>query len=276
MNLVDKLERKFQRFGVHNLTLYIVIGQVVIFALGYSNPQLFEKLVLVPDQVLAGEVWRLVTFAVMVPTSSPIWAFFAVYLFYIFGTALEGLWGPFRYTLYLLVGYVFTVAAAFLWPHVVATNLYLESIVFLAFAFLFPSYELLLFFILPVKVKWLALLTWLLYAYTFVVGQNHDRAMILAAVSSFLLYFGKDLTDAVKNRKRGADNRAQWKRKMREADNEREDNGVVERSCEVCGETDKSAPNTLFFFADDGRCFCEKHKGQAELPAQPKVDGDAT
>ena len=263
MSLLDKLERRFGRFGVENLTVYIVIGQVVMFVLGYANPEVVEKLVLLPDAVLQGEVWRLVSFAVMVPASHPLWAFFAVYLFYMFGTALEQLWGPFRYTLYLLLGYGLTVGVAFVWPHQVSENIYLESTVFLAFAFLFPSFELLVFFILPVKVKWLALLTWVIYAVTLVQGTNHDRALIGAAVASFFVYFGRELVDAVKNRKRSAENRAQWRRKMHDAEQEKKEEKSAEKVCAVCGESDQSAPDRLFFFDDDGACFCELHKSGA-------------
>ncbi len=82
-------------------------------------------------------------------------AFFFWYLFYLMGTALERSWGTFRYNVFLLIGYVDTVGVAFIVPDVPANNAFLQGSVFLAFAYLFPDFVMYIFFILPVKIKWL-------------------------------------------------------------------------------------------------------------------------
>ena len=67
-----------------------------------------------PDKVLQGEWWRLVTFLFDPPLDeSDLFAFFFWYLFYLMGTTLEANWGAFRYNVYLLMGYVASIAMAF-------------------------------------------------------------------------------------------------------------------------------------------------------------------
>jgi hypothetical protein len=93
MALLDKLERKFRRYAVPNVTLYLILGQVLFFVFVLSGRFILERVVLIPDRVLAGEWWRLITFLFVPPMTNPIFAFFAWYLFYLMGNALEGHWG---------------------------------------------------------------------------------------------------------------------------------------------------------------------------------------
>src|SRR4029077_2272748 len=122
----------------------------------------------VPEAVGWGEWWRLVSFLFTPPSGNPLLAIFALYFLWFMGGALEAQWGAFRYNVYVLIGYAMTVAAAFAFPYGAATNGYITGSIFLAFAYLFPDFQILLFFILPVKVKWLALITWLFFAYQFI------------------------------------------------------------------------------------------------------------
>src|SRR5438105_6602401 len=168
MSLLDYLERKFGRFAVPQVTAGMIACQVVVFLAGFvldrpGREPIASQLVFIPERVLQGEVWRLLTFLVMPPFPSVVsftnlvFAFFFWYLFYLMGTALERTWGTFRYNVYLLLGYVATVGLAFILPGAPATNAYLQGSVFLAFAYLYPDFEMYLFFILPVKITWLAL-----------------------------------------------------------------------------------------------------------------------
>jgi hypothetical protein len=149
--------------------------------------------------VLSGEAWRVFTFVFVPPISNPICALFFWYLFYLMGTALENTWGAFRYNIYLLIGYAATVGASFLTPAMPATNGFLQGTVFLAFAQLYPNFEICLFFLLPVKVKWLALLTWIGYFFAFIVGEWTIRFMVLASIANFLLFFARDIVARMKS-----------------------------------------------------------------------------
>jgi hypothetical protein len=207
----------------------------------------------VPRLVLEGEVWRLFTFLLMPPFSNPICAFFFWYFFYLMGTTLEMQWGAIRYNVFLLVGYVATVAASFLTPDFPATNGFLEGSVFLAFAFLYPEFEIYLFFVLPVKIKWLARLTWAIYLYTFTFGDWTSRAMIGASVANFFLFFSRDVLSRVRmGRRRMAFQAARLTEKKRE---------YLHR-CTVCGITDRTHPEMDFRYCS--RCqgthaYCTEH-----------------
>jgi hypothetical protein len=251
MALLDSLEKKLRRYAIPNVTLYLILGQVLFFVLEMSGRSVLGRILLFPSLVLQGEWWRLITFLFVPPSTSPIFIFFAWYLFYLMGSALEGHWGAFRYNLYLLVGYLVTVAVTFLFPYSAATNIFIAGSVFLAFAFLYPDFQLYIFFILPVKIKWLALLTWIGYGYELLVGPGSTRLVVLASISNFLLFFGKDISWRMKTGKR------------RMADQARQFSGKREafHTCATCGKTDISHPQMEFRYCSDcgGLGYCMEH-----------------
>ena len=81
MSMLDTLERKLRRYAVHNVTLYLILGQALFFVFAMSGRFILDRVVLIPDAVLAGEWWRLLTFLFIPPLSNPIFTFFAWYLF---------------------------------------------------------------------------------------------------------------------------------------------------------------------------------------------------
>ena len=261
MKLLEKLERKLYRFAVPHLTLLITIGQVVIYVLWQIKVVDLEDVIFYPDRVLNGEVWRLFTLLFTPPITNPIFAFFAWYLFYLMGSALEGHWGRFRYNLFLLVGYLATVGVAFFQPGAAASNGYLGGSVFLAFAYLYPEFEIYLFFILPVKIKWLAMLTWIFYFIQFAFGAGITRLTILASVVNFLLFFGREIYQRLRYGRRIMTQQAQQIIKG----NRRE---PLHR-CAVCGATDVSHPQAEFRYCtgcDPATAYCLEH-----LEAHPHV-----
>jgi hypothetical protein len=251
MGLLDKLEKKFRNLAVPNVTLYLIMGQVLFYVLSMAGRFDLGRIVLVPALVLAGEWWRLITFLFIPPLTNLIFAFFAWYMFYLMGGALEGHWGTFRYNLFLLVGYIVTVAVAFLFPLSAATNIFIGGSVFLAFAFLFPEFEILIFFILPVKMKWLALITWITYGYQLFVGPWSTRLFVLASISNFLLFFGKDILWRMKTGNRRMVTKAKELSGKKEAFHR----------CAVCGITDLTDPGMEFRYCSDcgGLGYCKDH-----------------
>ncbi len=251
MGLIDKLDRKLRRYAIPNVTLYLIIGQVIFFLFVMSGRFILDRVVLVPEYVMAGQWWRLITFLFIPPATNPIFAFFAWYLFYLMGSALEGHWGAFRYNLFLLTGYIVTVAVTFLFPFSAATNIFIGGSVFLAFAYLYPDFQLYIFFILPVKIKWLALLTWLGYAYEIIVGSWHTRLLVLASISNFFLFFGRNILWKMKTGNRTMVAQA------------RQFTGKKEpfHKCAVCGKTDISHPQMDFRYCSDcgGLGYCADH-----------------
>jgi hypothetical protein len=252
LKLLDRLDRRFGRYAIPNLTLFLIGGQATVLALTWFGQLSIDVILLVPSKVLAGQFWRLFTFLLVPSVSDPIWALFAWYLFYLMGTALENYWSAFKYNVYLLIAYLATVGTSFLTPDLPATNLYLYSSVFLAFAFLHPNFELYLFFLLPVKVKWLALLTWIGYGASLLTGGMSTRLLILGAVGNFLLFFGADLVRRARS--------TQWRMEMRAR--EAAARSKPTHTCLVCGKNSTTHPDLDFRYCDEceGQCgYCPEH-----------------
>jgi hypothetical protein len=228
------------------------MGQVLFWAVSYLGFFNLERIALIPLAVLQGEAWRLFTFLLLPPNAHPVFIAFAWYMFYMMGSALEQHWGVFRYNFFLFVGWLLTVAVAFLFPGSYATNLFLAGSVFLAFAFLNPDFELLLFFILPVKIKWLALLQWILYGYSFLTGPWPIRLAVLASIGNFLVFFTGEFIQRMKSGRRRMEYQAK-QAATRENDEPR-------HRCVVCGKTDRTHPQMDFRYSDDDQCYCSEHR----------------
>lgn len=258
MPLLDQLERRLGRFAIPNLTLWIVIGQVFVLLAAMLGRLDLGYFVLVPEYARHGEWWRLLTFIFMPPPPGMFgygFTAFAWYIFYLMGGALEGFWGEFRFNLFLFTGWALTIAAAFLTPLAPTTNLFIAGSVFLAFAWLNPDFELAIFFILPVKIKWLALLTWLANAYYLAVGSWPLRLQILASVSNFLLFFARDIVATMRHRQRTM---VQHTRRIATANDE----PVARHRCRACGKTNLTHPAMDFRYCSKcagDQCYCSEH-----------------
>ena len=251
MSMIDKWERKLKKYALENVTLYLILGQVLFYVFHLSGRFILERVVLIPEDVLAGEWWRLLTFLFIPPFSNPVFAFFGWYLFYLMGNALEGHWGAFRYNVFLLVGYTVTVAVTFLFPASVATNLFIGGSVFLAFAYLYPDFQLYVLFIIPVKIKWLAVITWIGYAWELFTGSWHTRMLVLASISNYLLFFGRDIYLTMKT----------GNRKMVFQSKQYATGREPFHVCAKCKKTDLSHPQMEFRYCPDcnGLGYCIDH-----------------
>ena len=259
--MLDQFERRFGRFGVPHVTLYIIIGQVFVclsYLLGLLD---LRQFVLVPSLVMGGEPWRLLTFLFYPPPVNFNSMFslallpFAWWIFYLMGNALEHHWGALRYNLFLLAGIALAIAASFLSPDSAVTNYYLFGSVFLAFAWLNPDFELSLFFILPIKIKWLALFTCGLYVYKLVSGPAPDRWQIVASAATMLLFFGAEFTNSLRYRRRTMAVQAQRVTEEKQGPQPR-------HRCRVCGKTDLSNPDWDFRYCSKcagDECYCPEH-----------------
>lgn len=244
--LLQYLERKLARQAVPHLSLLIALGQVAVWAMLLSRPQLSLRLALVPDLVIAGEWYRMVSF-VLLPPGSDILTLFGIYLFYFMGEALEAQWGTVRYNVYLFIAYFATLAVAWANPGDPTLSSYIGGSVFLAFAWLYPDFQLMLFFVLPVKIRYLALLTWLVFGWTMIFGHWSERLAVLASVANFLLFFGNDIYWRVRS----------GKRKMEQGFAQLRQRNTPLHRCAVCGVTERD-DRTLEFR------YCSKCEGAYE------------
>lgn len=241
--LLSRLERRFGRWALHNLTWYVVGLGAVVFVLEMAKPGFTSMLVLDPDLVMRGEVWRLVTFLFIPPSTSPLWILFALYLTWMFGTSLEAEWGAFRYNLFYLIGMLGTAGCAFLTREPV-TNFYLNTTIFLAFATLYPDYQILLFFVLPVKVKWLGWLAVAGLILTVAAAPLGHKVAVLVAVANYLLFFQGTIRDKFRQGARRARTAAQRGRL--------DPPPARVRRCATCGKSDDQPD------VDIRVCACER------------------
>jgi len=183
------LEARFATWSVPDLAVFIVGMNAAVYVLSMLKPEFPLMLALDPGLILQGQVWRVVTFLFIPPAMGPLWMLFWLYMLFLVARALEGEWGEFRFNLYYAVGATATVGAALLLGRGI-TNVVLNTSLFLAFAALYPEFELLLFFFLPVKVKWLAWLSWAGIAAGFALGSWDQRAALVSGLLNYGLFFG--------------------------------------------------------------------------------------
>ena len=188
---LDRLERRLGFLALPGLAALLAGMNAAVGLLTLFKPEFPERLLLDPAAILSGEIWRAATFLFIPAQTTPLWLAVWVILIYYLMRALERAWGEFRFTIYLLAGAAATTAAS------LASGLCLSSgplqlSVFLAFARLNGEMELLLFFILPVKVRQLALLAWLWAAWTLLFAGWTARIAVLAGLANYALFFGRE------------------------------------------------------------------------------------
>lgn len=248
---IVRLERRFGRFALAGLPYYLVAIQAFVFVVELTNPGFVRHLVLDRDLVLRGQLWRLFTYLFIPPTMSPIWVLFELYWLYLIGTSLESLWGSFKLQTYLFVGMVLTTIGAFVLG-ISATNSYLLLSLFLAFATLFPDFEVMILFVLPVKVKWLGLLSGIGMLSMVGLESGLRRALPLFAVGNYLLFFLPTLAGLL----RGGLRRSSRVRAKRDFDRRADSPVAAVRRCTLCGVTSED-PSVEFRV-----CTCEKCGGK--------------
>ena len=198
------LERKLRRYAISDLMKYIVIGQGIVFALLYIWPtlgyQLYSLITLTRTGLMRGQIWRLVTFVFVPPSSSPIFILFALYFYYMIGVGLENQWGKVKFNLYYLVGMLGSIIAALITGY--ADNTFLNLSLFFAYAALYPDEQVLLFMILPIKMKYLALVDAALYLYYFIVGTASTRITIVLCLLNVALFLGGDIINTIRRESR--------------------------------------------------------------------------
>ena len=141
------------------------------------------------ELILRGQIWRVLTFIFIPPKQSLLFILFALYFYYILGTALENRWGSRRFNLYYLVGILGNILGGFILGF--NDNTFLNMSLFLAFACLYPDFEIMLFFFLPVKMKYVAIADAVLLLLQFFRSTGAVKLCMLFSMLPFFLFFGK-------------------------------------------------------------------------------------
>lgn len=267
------MERKIGRFAIPNLTVYLLAGYVIGYFVILLMPRLVLWLTLEPALILRGQVWRLISWVLIPPTTNLISLVFLVLLYYSLGSVLERTWGTFRYNVYIFSGIFFTVIAVFILYAVyyfvfgvemplssvglISTN-YITMSIFLAFAAIYPDMEVLLYFILPIKMKWMAIVYAVMALYYFVRGGVGERVAIAASLLNFVIFF----LSGRNTRRFGPKERARKARFKQQSAPHMKYSGGAKHRCAVCGRTELDDPCLEFRFCS--KCngnyeYCQDH-----------------
>jgi membrane associated rhomboid family serine protease len=259
MSFLDKLERRLGFLAVPGLIRIIAVFSALVFILVRLNPEFVKMLVLDPARIRHGEVWRLVTYIFIPQTFSFLWIIFALWFLWFIGDGLERAWGPFKLTLYVLVGMIGTTVAAFFFGSDFSNSMLIASL-FFAFARFYPNEIIYAFFILPVKIKWLAWVSAALLLFGFFANSNSYRMALIAALSNYLIFFGPQIVYEARHRQE-----VSTRRKRFEIQSRSETEPL--HKCAVCGATELSDPALDFRVARDGEEYCIAHLPKAQSPA---------
>jgi len=196
LTLYQKLERKLGRYAIPNLMKYICVIYIVGYLIQIFNPLLYYYyLDLDPEAILHGHIWRIITFLFFPPSTSLIWMMIAVFVYYSLGTTLETVWGTFKYNFFYFTGVLMLVVASLLIYIVTGYPLqlyptYMSFSIFLAYALTFPEATFLLYFIIPIKAKWLATAEVVLYIFVFLTSPDPGtKVAILLSLLNVALFF---------------------------------------------------------------------------------------
>ena len=207
---LNRLEYKLGRYRMPNLIIGIIIGQVVLFILATAMPGLvLEYAPLTRSGLFHLQLWRLITFVFIPQSFNAINLLFGLYLLYFIGTALQSAWGMFRTNVYLVCGMLAAVAACLLCGWGTANYLYIS--LFMAFAVLFPEQRLLLFFFIPVKVKWLGWIAAAILLLQLIVGSWGVKVNVLLSLVNFALFFGRGAVQQARGEIQAYKRRRQWR-----------------------------------------------------------------
>ncbi|MCR5603644.1 MAG: hypothetical protein K6G27_08085 [Lachnospiraceae bacterium] len=275
-NFLNKLERRFGRYAISNLAKYIIGGYILGYAIMIvgmmTKSNLLGIISLDPYKILHFQIWRLVTWIIVPPQSIDIFTIIMLMLYYSLSSSLERTWGAFRFNLYIFSGMLFTVIGAFILyvicyfggaqmeniGYIISlafSTYYVNMSIFLAFAAEYPDMQLLFMFIIPIKIKWLAIADVILLVYTMLTNGISVAIAIIASLLNFIIFFL-----GTRNYRRVSPSeihrRQTFKHEVRRT------NTVTKHKCAICGRTEKDGDNLEFRFCS--KCngnyeYCQDH-----------------
>lgn len=206
--MLDKMERKIGKFAIRNLTNYLIggyiIGYILYFGARFTSLDILDLASLEPYYIIHKiQIWRLISWVLMPPPENIVFAIIMMIFYWQLGTQLERTLGTFRYNVYIFGGIIFTILGAFLLygiyyatTGVPVTGIgsyfstyYINMSIFLAFAVLYPDMEIYLYFLIPIKMKWMAIVYGILLVFEFVQTNAAGRVALCASLLNFLLFF---------------------------------------------------------------------------------------
>ena len=212
--MLDKLERKIGKYAIPNLMNYLIGGYIIGFFLEYAtaltgrSPSLVSFMTLEPQLIVQNlQIWRLFTWVLIPPpvgtgVIAMIFAVIMIYFYWQLGRILEQTIGTFRFNVYIFGGMLFTIIGSFLYYLInfyglhqmsyigtyISTH-YINLSIFLAFALCYPNMEVMLYFMIPVKMKWLSIVYLAFVGFDLLVSDWGGRVAIISSLLNFFIFF---------------------------------------------------------------------------------------
>lgn len=282
--MLDKMEKKFGKYAISNLIVYLlagyVLGYLLQFGQRYTGVPYLDYLTLEPYYIFHGQIWRLVSWVIIPPQTSFFWALIMFFLYYQLGSSLENTWGAFKFNVYIFGGLLFTLIGAFLTYGLYfvinrttpigigsfISTYYINLSIFLAFSACFPDMQVLLYFIIPIKMKWMSIFYLVIIGVEIIQhlisGQWYIAVPIIASLLNFVIFFmmtrnlnrynPKEIHRRNEFRRQATPPRTQY----------RDGTPIARHKCAVCGRTEISNPELEFRFCS--KCngnyeYCSEH-----------------
>lgn len=264
MKFFNEMERKFGRYAIPNLMYYIIILYGIGLVIQIQMPMFYWRyLSLDANAILHGQIWRILTFLIYSPAlgnfvlGDIFTGILALFLYYNLGQTLERVWGAFRFNVFFFMGVIGQVLAALIVLLVFDRNIYMTTgflnfSIFLAFAMYFPDIQFLLFFVIPVKAKWLAVAESAVYVYSFIFGNLATKVEIGISLANVLVFFLM-----TRNVKRYAPKTVKRRQEFKREVTKITPKSQTRHKCAVCGRTELDGADLEFR-------YCSKCQGSYE------------
>lgn len=270
-----KMERKLGKYAIKNITLYLIVCYAFGYIIELVNPDFISFMTLEPAYILRGQIWRLFTWLVIPPAESNLFfVLIMLYFYYSIGRSLEMIWGTYRLNVYLISGMIYTILGSFALYGILTalgapglttfgmafSTTYINLSIFLAYAATFPDMQVLLFFLIPIKVKVLGIIYVVILVYECIsiatgygllVGMVY-WVVIGASLLNFIIFFFTS-RGKIRLNPRQAVQRMEYRHQVKQA----EATKIAKHKCAVCGRTSETNPELEFR-------FCSKCQGNFE------------
>lgn len=260
---IEQFCYKHPGFGIPNLMRYITAANVAIWVLGAINRSFLGVLTFDPALILHGQIWRLVSF-IFYPPSMGLLAFLAFWFYYWIGSTLEAQWGTGQFTIYYFSGVILTVLYGFIIYFITGRSVnlgseYIYLSMFFSFAVLYPDMQVLFMYIIPIKIKYLAIVDAVFFAYSVIANSFPVNLLPLVALINFFIFCGGELFASLP--RRPSKNTVNFRQKSARIRREQKDK-LYTHKCAVCGRTDVDHPELEFRYCSKCQgyhCFCSDH-----------------
>lgn len=258
MNFLDKLEKRYPQLAMEGLIRYIALMMLTTFFLNHTGMLSYGYLNLNRHAIMSGEIWRLFTFLVIPFSRNVLFLIFELSILVMCADGLESEWGTFKLSVYYYCGAFANIVIAFLIDGVAAGSYFLYLSLFLGFATVHPNHQILLFLIIPVRVKYLAMFSGAIIFYQVALGPWPIKVAALLSVANYFLFFWQKAILTIKHNRNQYMRAAEFQRKM-------EPKSSYRHKCVVCGKTEIDDTEEEFRYCtckecgSDAKAFCQKH-----------------